>query len=93
MSMSGAPPWWDDLAQAHRAGRRVVLVTQGTVATDPGNLLLPAIRALAKDDVLLVATTGGADPDFVLPRTQRRRNLRLETFVPFTQLLPHVDAW
>ena len=87
------PPWWDDLAQAHRAGHRVVFVTQGTVATDPGNLLLPAIRALAKDDVLLVATTGGADPDFVLPRTQRPRNLRLETFVPFTQLLPHVDAW
>jgi UDP:flavonoid glycosyltransferase YjiC (YdhE family) len=83
-----APPWWNELATARSDGRRVVVVTQGTIATDPNNLLVPAIQALARDDVLIVATTGGADPGTVVPRAQRPRNLRLETFVPFTELLP-----
>jgi hypothetical protein len=33
--------WWDDL----EGGRPVVLVNQGTVATDPGDLIVPALRA------------------------------------------------
>jgi UDP:flavonoid glycosyltransferase YjiC (YdhE family) len=51
-----APPaWWPEL----RGGRPVVLVNQGTVATDPGDLIVPALRALADEDVLVVAATGG----------------------------------
>jgi UDP:flavonoid glycosyltransferase YjiC (YdhE family) len=49
------PSWWDELA----GSRPVVLVSQGTIATDPGNLIVPALQALAKDDVLVVVTTGG----------------------------------
>ena len=86
------PPWWPEVAEARSAGRPVVLVTQGTVATDPGNLLLPAVQALAGEDVLVIATTGGADPDVVLPIDERPANLRLERFVPFTELLPHTDV-
>jgi UDP:flavonoid glycosyltransferase YjiC (YdhE family) len=52
-----APPvWWDDL----QGGRPVVLVSQGTVATDPGDLIVPALLALADEDVLVIAATGGA---------------------------------
>ncbi len=51
-----APPeWWPEL----RGDKPVVLVSQGTVATDPGDLIVPALRALAGEDVLVVATTGG----------------------------------
>jgi UDP:flavonoid glycosyltransferase YjiC (YdhE family) len=49
------PSWWGELA----GSRPVVLVNQGTVATDPGDLIVPALRALAEEDVLVVATTGG----------------------------------
>lgn len=86
------PAWWPEVAEARSAGRPVVLVTQGTVATDPGNLLLPAVQALAGEDVLVVGTTGGAEPDEVLPPHERPANLRLERFVPFTELLPHTDV-
>jgi UDP:flavonoid glycosyltransferase YjiC (YdhE family) len=52
-----APPeWWPEL----RGDKPVVLVGQGTVATDPGDLIVPALRALADQDVLVIATTGGA---------------------------------
>jgi MGT family glycosyltransferase len=86
------PPWWEELAAARRQRRPVILVTQGTVATDPAALLLPAVEALAGQDVRLVATTGGADPESVLPFRVRPANVRLEAFVPFTELLPHVDV-
>ncbi len=81
------PPWWDELA----ADRPVVHVTQGTLDNaDLGRLLLLSARALAHEDVLVVATTGGPDP------TPLRRglpaNVRLERFIPHDVLLPHVDA-
>ena len=83
------PAWWPDLT---RSGRRVVVVTQGTVATDPRHLIVPAITALAREDLLVVATTGGPDPEEVYPEAARPVNLRIERFVPFTALLPLADV-
>lgn len=81
------PSWWRELED----GRRVVHVTQGTLDNaDLGRLLLPTARALARDDVLVVATTGGPDPG---PwRRDLPANTRLERFIPHAALLPHVDA-
>jgi MGT family glycosyltransferase len=86
------PPWWPEIAAARAAGRPVVVVTQGTVATDPANLLLPTVEALGDRDVLVVATTGGLDPDAVVPPPRRPPNVRIERFVPFAELLPAADA-
>jgi MGT family glycosyltransferase len=80
------PTWWAEV----EAGRRVVHVTQGTVANDAERLLLPAIRALAAEDVLVVATTGV--PPAQLRLGEMPDNVRLEQFVPHHALLPHVDA-
>jgi MGT family glycosyltransferase len=86
------PAWWDDVLAARAAGRPVVLVTQGTIATDPHNLILPTVTALADTDALVVATAIGFDPDEALPADDRPANLRLTPFVPFTELLPLVDV-
>jgi MGT family glycosyltransferase len=85
------PSWWPELEQARREGRPVLLLTQGTAATDPGQLLLPGISALSGMDALVVATTATADPESVLPRQQRPPNVRMERFVPFTELLPSTN--
>jgi MGT family glycosyltransferase len=81
------PSWWPDL----QAGRPVILVTQGTVATQSEQLIVPTIEALADLDVLVVATTGGKPVESVkldmLPS-----NVRIERFIPYHQLLPHVDV-
>jgi MGT family glycosyltransferase len=81
------PIWWEELT----GDRPVILVTQGTVKIDPELLLHPAIEALKDEDVLIVATTGGADPQAILAR-HGADNVRMETFIPFADLLPHVDA-
>jgi len=81
------PPWWGELDQ----GRPVIHVTQGTLDNaDLGRLLRPAMAALAGDDVLVVATTGGPDPEPL--RAGLPANVRLERFVPHDRLLPHVDV-
>ena len=67
----------------------MILVNQGTVATDPSELLQPALAALAGEDALVVAVTGGRDPSELglVPA-----NARVERFIPFERLLPHVDV-
>jgi MGT family glycosyltransferase len=81
------PPWWDELER----GRPVVHVTQGTLDNaNLGRLLMVTTRALADDDVLVVATTGGPDPGPSLRGLPA--NVRLERFVPHDLLLPHVDV-
>jgi MGT family glycosyltransferase len=81
------PPWWDELGD----DRPVVHVTQGTLDNaDLDRLLLLTTRALAGDDMLVVATTGGPDPEPL--RRGLPANVRLERFVPHDILLPHVDV-
>lgn len=86
------PDWWADIAAARDAGRPVVFVTQGTVATDPVNLVLPAIAALADAEALVVAVCGGRDPEQVIPAARRPANLRIASFIPYTKVLPFADV-
>ena len=81
------PSWWDDL----RSERPVILVTQGTVETDLNNLLLPAIKALAGEDVLVIATIGNK-PVGGIALDSVPANVRLEQFISYGHLLPHVDV-
>jgi UDP:flavonoid glycosyltransferase YjiC (YdhE family) len=81
------PDWWADVASTHRP---VVHVTQGTVADDNlENLVLPTIRALAGEDVLVVAGTGRTDPAALGPLPA---NVRVAPFVPHSWLLPHTSV-
>jgi MGT family glycosyltransferase len=81
------PEWWGEL----EAARPVVHVTQGTLDNaDLGRLVLPTAAAMAGDDVLVVATTGGPDPGPL--RRSLPANVRLEKFIPHGLLLPHTDV-
>jgi UDP:flavonoid glycosyltransferase YjiC (YdhE family) len=82
------PPWAHELD----GSRRVVLVTQGTVANHNFELLIaPTLAALADvPDVLVVATTGGR-PIEAIPGAVPS-NARVASFLPFEWLLPCVDV-
>lgn len=84
-----APP---EIAAALAQGKRIVLVTQGTVANlDLGQLLAPALAALAgRDDLLVLATTGGR-PLAALPGALPE-NARAYVFLPFDKIMPLVDV-
>jgi MGT family glycosyltransferase len=82
------PPWADELD----GSRKVVLVTQGTVANHNFDLLVvPTMAALANEpDVLVVATAGGR-PVEAIPG-QIPSNARVASFLPFEWLLPRVNV-
>jgi len=82
------PPWWDSVIDGDRP---VVLVTQGTVATDPRSLIIPTLRALAEEDVQVIAATGGPTADelgIAIPD-----NCHVLSFIPFTTVMEHVDVY
>ncbi|GAA4982286.1 glycosyltransferase [Kineococcus glutinatus] len=85
------PAWWGDLD----GGRPVVHVTQGTTDNaDPTRLLAPAITALAGEDVLVVATTGGRPVAELLTALggELPANARVGEFLPYDRLLPRTDV-
>ncbi|MFD3706731.1 nucleotide disphospho-sugar-binding domain-containing protein [Nocardia sp. NPDC058658] len=81
------PAWWSEMF----TGRPVVHVTQGTIANSEPELIAPAIAALADENVLVVVSTGGADPSG-LGLDEVPANVRVERFIPYAELLPHVSA-
>ena len=87
------PDWWGDLVAAKQRGTPIVLVTQGTLATDPRELLRPALRALAHEDVLVVVTTGRpfSGPE-TLGLSALPANARVAPFVPYHLLMPMLSA-
>lgn len=82
-----APAWWREID----GDRPVVHVTQGTVDnTDLGRLLEPTIEALADEDVVVVASTGGrhvSELKFGVPL-----NTYVAEYIPHDLLLPKVDV-
>ena len=78
--------------EAKRAGKKVMLVSQGTVANDDlGKLLEPAIQAFGdREDFLILVTTGGKPVEMIpcpLPA-----NTIASRFLGFREILPDVDV-
>jgi UDP:flavonoid glycosyltransferase YjiC (YdhE family) len=83
-----APPsWWGEL----KTGRPVVHVTQGTIATSADQLIVPALQALADEEMLVVVTTGN-QPLESIKLDPLPANARIEQFIPYYHLMPHVDV-
>jgi MGT family glycosyltransferase len=81
------PSWWPDVQKE----QPVVLVTQGTLTTNPTNLVVPTIQALAEQDVLIVATVANRSANAV-PLSTIPTNARITPFIDFAQLMPHVNV-
>jgi UDP:flavonoid glycosyltransferase YjiC (YdhE family) len=82
------PAWGHELD----GPRKVVLVTQGTVANhDFDRLVTPALAALENEPGLLVVVTTGGRPIEAIP-SPIPANARISSYLPFEWLLPKVDV-
>jgi MGT family glycosyltransferase len=82
------PSWAPELD----GSRKVVLVTQGTVANHNfGLLIAPTLAALADDPDLLVLATAGGRPIDAIPGPIPG-NARLASYLPFEWVLPKIDV-
>ncbi len=83
------PSWADELD----GSRKVVLVTQGTVANHNLGLVVgPTLAALANEPDLLVVATAGGRPIDAIPGPIPG-NARLSQYLPFEWVLPKVDVF
>jgi MGT family glycosyltransferase len=83
------PPWAGELD----GRRKVVLVTQGTVANhDFGLLVAPTLAALTDEPDLLVVVTTGGRPVEAIPGSIPA-NTRLATYLPFEWILSKADVF
>jgi hypothetical protein len=81
------PDWWHKLDET----KRLVLVTQGTVANrDFGQLVGPTLQGLAKEEDLIVLVTTGGQPAESIP-VDIPANARVTSFLPYEHVLPKVD--
>jgi UDP:flavonoid glycosyltransferase YjiC (YdhE family) len=95
----GTPPIIPDQAPLPRwaheldGSRKVVLVTQGTLANHNFGLLIgPTLAALANEPDLLVIATAGGRPVDAIPGPIPA-NARLSQYLPFEWVLPKVDVF
>jgi MGT family glycosyltransferase len=83
------PSWARELD----GSRKVVLVTQGTLANHNFGLLIgPTLAALANEPDLLVVVTAGGRPIDAIPGPIPA-NVRLASYLPFEWILPKVDVF
>lgn len=76
------PDWWADIDQ----NVPIILLNQGTVATNPNDLIHPAIAALKDEPVIVLIVPGNPGEINNLPR-----NMYAEAYIPFGNILPHID--
>lgn len=82
------PEWWPELD----AGRPVVHVSQGTIANEKPELFAPTLEGLASEDVLVVVSTGGRDPE-ALGLGKVPSNVRVHRYLSYPELFPKLSAF
>ena len=82
-----------EFEEAKTAGRKIVLVSQGTLANnDLGRLIAPTLQGLAnREDILVVVTTGGK-PIETIP-CELPTNAVASSLLDFGRILPDTDVF
>lgn len=80
-----SPSWWKDIEPTKN--HPVILINQGTLAKDYDDLIRPALEGLKNEPVLVIAVPVEEQELVDIPE-----NARTAAYVPFGNLLPHVDV-
>lgn len=71
---------------------KTILVTQGTVEKDVNKIIVPVLEAFKNSNTLVIATTGGSGTHELRKRFPQK-NLIIEDFIPFADVLPYCNAY
>jgi UDP:flavonoid glycosyltransferase YjiC (YdhE family) len=85
------PEWWDDIA-VNPEKKKVVFVSQGTMATDSRDLIIPTMHAFKDSkNVIVVAALG--KKGLTLPEgTLVPENSRVSDWIPYDEMLQYSDV-
>ncbi|PSR88517.1 hypothetical protein BD289DRAFT_367067 [Coniella lustricola] len=84
------PGWWEEIKTTDK---KIVVVAQGTVETNPNELILPTTEAMRdRVDVIVVAILGRRGA--TLPAdVQVPSNARITDYLHYDAILPYARAW
>jgi MGT family glycosyltransferase len=81
--------WFDERLNKYE---KVIIVTQGTVEKDFEKILVPTLEAFKNTSTLVIATTGGSGTQELRQRFPHK-NLIIEDFIPFADIMPYADVY
>jgi UDP:flavonoid glycosyltransferase YjiC (YdhE family) len=90
-AFTNPPSWWTEIV--NNKTKKIVAVSQGSVAMNFSDLVIPTMTSLAnREDILVVVALGKKGAE--LPAgTSIPANARVADFIPFDELLPHCSAF
>jgi UDP:flavonoid glycosyltransferase YjiC (YdhE family) len=72
---------------------KVILLTQGTFEGDMNKLAIPTLEAFKNSNKLVILTTAGWHTAQLKERYKAYDNIVIEDFIPYAQVMPHVDVF
>lgn len=81
------PSWWHEVTR--NTTKRIVAVSQGSLALKYSDLIIPTMNALKGFSDVLVVVALGKKGATLLEGTVVPENARVADFIPFDDLLPH----
>ncbi|KAH8592892.1 MGT family glycosyltransferase [Bisporella sp. PMI_857] len=86
------PSWWDEVI-LNDEKKRIIAVSQGSVAHDYSGLVIPTLAGLGVRNDLLVVVALGKKGAVLPPSTAVPENARIADWIPFDDLLAHSDIF
>ncbi|KAF2103208.1 UDP-Glycosyltransferase/glycogen phosphorylase [Rhizodiscina lignyota] len=86
------PPWWDEVLDAKKQGKKIVAVSRSSLDYSMENVLVPTMNGLrGRDDVLVVVALVSGEVEDLKKNFDIPENAKVTTFIPMDLLLPYVD--
>jgi len=89
---TNAPSWWESDIVGNTT-KKIVAVSQGTIATNYADLIIPTMQGLASSPDILVVVALGAKGATLPEGTIIPENARVADYIPFDELLPHSEVF
>ncbi|TVY80394.1 UDP-glucosyltransferase A1 [Lachnellula suecica] len=85
------PAFWNEIVNNN--GKKIVAVSQGSLALNYSELIVPTLEAFKDRDDILVVVALGRKGNKLPENTFVPANVRVGDFIPFDDLLPHCSVF
>lgn len=84
------PDWWNEVTTTDKS---VVVVAQGTVETNPHDLIIPTIEAMRDREDVIVAAIMGREGASLKEGFDVPKNARVTDYLHYDAILPYAQVW
>jgi hypothetical protein len=90
-AFSNPPSWWSEVVE--NKTKKIIGVSQGSVAMNFTDLVIPTMTGLANEEDILVVVALGKKGAALPEGTLIPANARVADFIPFDELMPYCSAF